>query len=241
MKRSVSWIEFLITLGIFILIILWIFNRFIIFTHTLSKQFQEFSSFQESIAIASYLLSFKNLSVTNYTEVRTFMKKRYKNPIFRYRETPYVIFLKEYPKPTCSNCVEFFYNTSRGCYELYQNSTINTLTTVGIILYSYNFPTIFKINNPQVICYNFLNVSIVKLGNIRTFRYCDIILYKNTGVFLCNINNLIILDRYQGLPTFYVGNMAFIGQGSNFMFPTQTLSFFKYENSTISNIFLSID
>ena len=242
MKRAISWIEFLITFGVFVAVVIWIFKGFITFVHTLSRQFEEFTYLQESIAVASYILSYPNVSSVDYTTAKAFIGRVYRNLVFKYREVPYVIFLKkQYSKPTCTECIMFYYNTTNSCYELYVKSPRNESSILSVILYSQGNPVINSINNAQIVCYDFLNVSIVKLGSVRSFKYCDIIMYKDSGVCLCNVNDLLIVDRYQSNLDFYLGrDYIFKSQGPSFVLSKRTLNFFKYENDTIGETTLSI-
>jgi hypothetical protein len=223
------------------MVILWFFQSFLNFSKTLRFQLNEFENVQKAIDIAMYLLSFDDLHATNYDAISKVIQSNYNFALFNYKEKPFVIFLKPYSKPSCSDCVYFFYNTSNSCYEFYESASLNYTTNIEVIIFSKKYPSIAKIGNPNIVCYDFLNVSIAKLGSVRTFKYCEINLYKNTGVLLCDIEDIIIVDKYRSLLNLLLGNSyTFSEKGANFTSPTETLTFFKLGNNSINFITLNV-
>jgi len=226
-KKSISWIEFLITFGIFISVILFIINRYLDFSQLVYNQIYQFVQIQKVSSLALYLLANES---TNYLET---FRKNYKGFLFRYEQYPFIIFLdRSYEKASCINCIKF-YNYNAECYVFEQNSTYDATSRLSVILFSTKDITLQGINS-QYICYPYLNLSIAVFGSVRYYKYCDIELSGNSSVKICNVEKFIIIDKYKSFLDFYLGERNISSIGPEFGGRITTVIFFKNKEGYIT-------
>jgi len=228
-RRGISWIEFLITFGIFISVVLFIVNRYIDFSQFIYDQIYQFIQLQKASSLALYILI--NESMT-YQEISELFQKNYKNFLFRYEQYPFIIFLdKSYKNIPCSNCIKF-YNYGVRCYKFEQNSTHNIISKLSLILFSTKDITL-RGNNMQYICYPYLNLSVVFFKAVRRYKYCDIELFGNSSVEICNAEKFIIIDKYRSLLDFYLEEKKVSSIGPEFEGRATSVIFFKNKEGYI--------
>jgi len=182
-KKSISWIEFLITFGIFISVILFIINRYLDFSQLVYNQIYQFVQIQKVSSLALYLLVNES---TNYQNILETFRKNYKGFLFRYEQYPFIIFLdRSYEKASCINCIKF-YNYNAECYVFEQNSTYDITSRLSVILFSTKDITL---QGAKYICYPYLNLSVAIFGSVRYYKYCDIELSGNLFIFCVLISS----------------------------------------------------
>ena len=229
MKKSISWIEFLITFGIFISVVLFIINRYVDFSQLIYNQIYHFTQIQKASTLALYILISDHL---DYYEISKIFSKNYGNFLIRYNQYPFIIFLdRSYENVPCTNCIKF-YNNNTKCYVFEQNSVNNVTSTFSVIVFSTKSP-VLQNSNARYICYPYLNLSVAVLGSVRYYNYCDLELSGNSSIEICNIGRYILVDKYRSLLDFYLGKEKISPIGPEFGGSTTTVIFFKNVNSSI--------
>ena len=227
-KKSISWIEFLITFGIFISVILFIINRYLDFSQLVYNQIYQFVQIQKVSSLALYLLVNES---TNYQNILETFRKNYKGFLFRYEQYPFIIFLdRSYEKASCINCIKF-YNYNAECYVFEQNSTYDITSRLSVILFSTKDITL---QGAKYICYPYLNLSVAIFGSVRYYKYCDIELSGNSSVKICNVKKFIIIDKYRSFLDFYLGKRNISSIGPEFGGGVTTVIFFKNKEGYIT-------
>lgn len=233
--RSASWIEFLITFGIFIFIIIYLFQQINIYRTNYLSSMNSIIYFQEGFLIS--FLSNYNINVSNYVLDDKYYSLYYiiKNPvlIFLYNNN-YTCRLNGYG----SICL--YYNSSGEKLEIKQVTFSKNLgSSITILLYEDNNDLLFNntFNNVTLLC-----VPIYKSTYIyeRALYECVISLYGNSTVVFYPVNDIKI-SNYNSILNLYYDNQQIYNPLSAEKTSFYTYYSFSYDNGILYYDYINIE
>ncbi|BBL45593.1 hypothetical protein MJ1_0432 [Nanobdella aerobiophila] len=222
--KSQSWIEVLLTLGIFIYLFIYVFTDFISGLNSYTNYLSDISKFQ-GLYLDSFYFS------NNYNENQIY---NITGIPFSYSYTPSVIFLST-NYYVCNNCVEIYYNNAGSYINIYESSNSNITSFLSFFIFSNNNIN-YSLSDGSIYCSNYYNISIYSIY-YRSLLFCDLYLYQNGNINISSTYNSIILSNYLSLLDLYNGDRI-IGTKRSFGISSNTVSigYFSYVNNSIEYI-----
>jgi|GEM_PF-1549904 len=236
MKKSVSWIEFLITFAIFMFILITLFSQYTTQYRNLIRDVPKLFGIQKAMTVM-LLYSFYNNTIE---EIQEFLKKNYETTYFYITTKPVVIFIKNAECDIYNdNSIAICYNKTNDALEIVQRSYIQTKSYLTISMLSSSNKEI-NANNANYTC---INYSYAILGKQKEYLHCDFELIDNSSITIRNIYDILILTSFSSILPLYIGKEPIRDpftlppiQATYYTFVT----FYILKNATMEQIIINI-
>jgi len=186
--RDISWIEFLITFSIFLVIFIMFYQDLYNIQMKFISDREYLDEFQEF-----FISSYYYLETRNYSSFETFFN--YFNKNFTDISFPVFIVLND-SITNCFNCFTLYYNFSDSSINFLQNASYNYQTLVdAFVISTGNLNTVGNVN-----CYNYLPIE------NYVIEECSLNLTGNSTAKIYPVKNVIYISTISSFVNFSLYN-----------------------------------
>lgn len=208
--KGVNWIEFLVSFGIFTIIVIFIFNFILGSYSNILQNFLTVDSFQRFLYIS--LIKIKGLE---------FIQPVYFEEFY----TPIILFLDN-STTSCNNCISIYYNTSGKYVVIKQNGNYNS--NLEFIVFSYG-----NFSNSGGSCMDYIDLIDLPNRNLSVYL-CKISLNNNDIFYFYNVEPYLIIQDIRTTLFIYNGGYN-IYKISSVASPYSNF-YFIYSNKTVQKV-----